>query len=261
MTMSQTNPTRRTILSAVALAAPAFALAATMPIKAVVFDALGTLFDTAAISAEAVRLFGPRGEALSQVWRLKQLEYTWLATAAQADTPLSVLSRQALDYAAAQAGVTMTPDQVAALLAGYSRLPAFSDVKPGLAALKPVRLAVLSASGPGLLKSLVEANGLAIPTLISTEGLGVFKPAPQAYALAAQTLALAPGEILLVSSNSFDVWGAGRFGFRTAWVQRPSAAGLDMYSQLRSGREALQPGPDHVIASMAELAALVQPSA
>jgi 2-haloacid dehalogenase len=237
-------------------------------IDAIVFDALGTLFDTGAIEAEATRLFSGKGALLTQVWRLKQLEYTWLASAADSYTPLATLSRQSLDYAAQAAGVDLTADKAARLLAVYALLPAFADVAPALRRMRAKRMAILSASGGALLQSLTAKAGLQdlIPLLITTEPAQVYKPSPRAYALATAALKLPPGHVLFVSSNGFDVWGAARFGFRTAWLQRPApqraSAGPvaiaidDVYPLLRGRVEGLEPKPDRTVASLTELADL-----
>lgn len=260
------SPVRRTLLlgAAAGLAAPGFAQAQSPPTvapQAIVFDALGTFFDTAAIETEAVRIWPIDGKRLTEIWRLKQLEYTWLSASAQVYIPLSELSRQAFDYAAAACGVRSEPEAFARLNARYAELPTFSDVKPGLMGLG-LRLAILSASGPALLKGLVKANGLdALDiTLLSTDQVRAYKPDPRAYALAASALGLKPSQILLVSSNGFDVWGAGRFGFQTAWLRRPSSAPEGgLYDPLRGHVEGLTPGPGHVMSKVGDIAGLLKP--
>lgn len=229
-------------------------------IDAIVFDALGTLFDTSAIGPALEKLLPGQGGRLADVWRLKQLEYTWLSASAQSYVPLGEITRRSLDYAMAAIGATLQEDQIVALLASYGTLPCFPDVKPALAALRGRRLAILSASGPALLESLLLANGLqdAIASVISTEAAKTYKPSPQAYALAQRTLDVPPANILLVSSNGFDAWGAGAFGFQTAWLQRPASAAVPgLYEVLRSGPERLRPGPAHVLHSLTQLPALL----
>ena len=267
--MQSGAPSRRSVCAALALAgcgvvAPAStaARAGDPPrIEAIVFDALGTLFDTAAITVALESLSPGQGRTLADVWRLKQLEYTWLSASAQHYVPLGEITRHSLDYAMASVGLTLREEQIAALLAAYARLPCFPDVKPALARLRGRRLAILSASGPALLDSLVRANGLqdAVTTVISTEIVRTYKPSPQAYALAQRLLDLPPSNILLVSSNGFDAWGATAFGFRTAWLQRPgSEAATGLYDLLRSRPETLEPRPTHRLRSLAELPALVE---
>lgn len=232
----------------------------TSRIDAIVFDALGTLFDTSAIGTALERVLPGQGGKLADVWRLKQLEYTWLSASAQRYVPLGEITRRSLDYATAAIGVTLREDQIAALLASYGRLPCFPDVRLALAALRGRRLAILSASGPALLESLLLANGLrdAITTVISTEAAKTYKPSPQAYALAQRTLDVPPANILLVSSNGFDAWGAATFGFQTAWLQRPAgAAAPGIYELLRAGPEMLRPSPAHVLRSLAQLPRLL----
>jgi 2-haloacid dehalogenase len=262
---------RRRALAAFGAALLAPAVARAQPprpaIGAVMFDALGTLFDTAAVEAEAIRLFPERGLRLTQIWRLKQLEYTWLAAASGQFTPLATLNRQALGFAADQCGVSLSDEAVAALLGVYAGLPAFADVAPGLTALKGRPMGILSASGPALLKGLVERNHLdgLLTQLISTEPARTYKPAPQAYALATKALGLPAERILFVSSNGFDAWGAKQFGFRSVWLDRGRAARANgqrpisdasLYGYLREGPEGLTPAPDHVVTDMRMLAPL-----
>lgn len=258
------SPVRRNLLlgAAAALAAPPLSHAQTppSPAQAVVFDALGTLFDTSAIEAEAVLIWPVEGKRLTEFWRLKQLEYTWLSSSAQAYIPLSELSRQAFDFAAAACGVTARPEDFARLNARYGGLPSFPDVKRGLARLDR-KLAILSASGPALLQALVKANGLETfnIALLSTDQVRAYKPDPRAYALAADQLGFKPDQILFVSSNGFDVWGAARFGFQTAWLRRPtSAPESGVYDQLRGHVEGLAPGPGHVISKVDDISALLK---
>lgn len=230
------------------------------PIKAVVFDALGTLFDTSGVEAAALRMFPKNGQQLTRIWRLKQLEYTWLAVAAGTQEPLSSLNRKALEYAARQSRIDLSAEKADALFSSYALLPAFPDVMPGLALLKGVRLAILSGSGPALLSGLVEKNHLSQFNiqLISTEIIKTFKPDPKAYRLGSTVLGLNPEEILFISSNGFDTWGAGRFGHHTAWLDRSlgpasPAQEANIYDQLRSSPETLSPLPENRIEKVGDI--------
>lgn len=261
--MTAASPTRRALCAgilAAGFAPPAPAQRTGAPVRAIVFDALGTLFDTAATVAALDRLVPGRGADLADHWRLKQLEYSWLAAAADQWVPLAEITRRALDHAMAATGTRLTDADIAALLASYARLPAFPDVKPALAALGSTPLAILSASGPTLLTALLAANGLTgtIGHILSTEAARTYKPSPRAYALAERALGVPRATILLVSTNGFDVWGAARYGFRTAWVRRPAAGRPGVYDRLRGGAETLQPSPDHILTSLADLPALLR---
>jgi 2-haloacid dehalogenase len=174
----------------------------------------------------------PDWERVSQEWRQKQLEYTWVRSLAGPPHHRDFwhVTREALDYVAARHRVT-DPETRAALLDAYRRLPAYPDAAPALRRLRGqgARTAILSNGEPRMLGDAVRAAGLAdlLDAVLSAEEVGVFKPDPRVYQLAADRLGAAPGEILFVSSNAWDAYGALSFGFEVAWCNR--AQGPDEY--------------------------------
>jgi 2-haloacid dehalogenase len=213
--------------------------------QAVVFDAYGTLFDVAAPTAV---LLGDRAEAVGQLWRRKQLEYSWLRSLMGRHADFAQVTAEALAYAFDASGIH-DPALAEQLLAAYRTLPAFADAKPVLAALADSgrKLAILSNGSPAMLAPMVSASGLAdlIPNVLSVEEANVFKPHPKVYALACERLSLRAAEIAFVSANGWDAAGAAAFGFTVAWLNR------------RSEPQDRLPGhPAAHIASLAELPTL-----
>lgn len=188
--------------------------------RAVVFDAYGTLFDVAGPSRA---LLGERAEAVSQLWRRKQLEYSWLRSLMGRHADFAQVTAEALAYAMENLGFA---DEVLArkLLAAYRELPAYDDAKPVLGKLraKGLKLAILSNGSPEMLAPMVEAASLtgSLDWVLSVEDAGIFKPHPSVYALARDKLALAPADIGFVSANGWDAAGASSFGFAVAWLNR-----------------------------------------
>ena len=189
--------------------------------RAFVFDAYGTLFDVHSV-VEAARAVTPDAEALSRLWRSKQLEYTWLRSLMERYEDFWVVTGQALRYALRRLGITATEAQVDALMQAYLALQPFPEVPPALRALAGRPLAILSNGSPRMLECAVRASGLEglFSHVLSVDAVRVYKPSPRVYDLAPQALGLAPGEIVFVSSNAWDVAGAATFGFRTCWCNR-----------------------------------------
>ena len=196
--------------------------------KAIVFDAYGTLLDVHGAMARHAERLPPDWERISAEWRTKQLEYTWVRTltgpAHHAD--FWQVTRDSLAFVAARHRIT-DPAVLDALLAAYRQLPAYKDAAPTLAALRAagVKTAILSNGEPGMLSEAVEAAGLTplLDAVISVEDVGVFKPDPRVYALAAKALNLPLTEMGLVSSNAWDAQAAGHAGFRVFWCNRTNA--------------------------------------
>ena len=202
-----------------------------MSVTTIVFDAYGTLFDVAG----AARLAAAEkdGAALAQVWprlaedwRRKQLEYTWQRTMTGWHAPFDQVTADALDWAMEAQGIRDATLR-ARLLALYDELPAFAEVPSVLSNLKGAgyRLAILSNGTPAMLAAATEAAGIAdrFEQVLSVESTRLYKPAWQVYDLVAQAMAVAPQRVMFVSSNGWDIAGAGWFGFRTAWVNRAGA--------------------------------------
>ncbi len=194
-------------------------------VEVAIFDAYGTLLDVnAAMRAHAARL-GPDWERISQEWRSKHIEYTWvrsLAGAAQ-HRDFWQLAQESLAVVAARHNIadrTLLDD----ILHAYRRLDAYQEVPEMLRALrdKGIGRAILSNGEPAMLEEAVQAAGIAdlLDDVLSAESAGVFKPDPRVYRLATERFHLPASEMAFVSSNPWDAFGARAFGFRIFWVNR-----------------------------------------
>lgn len=194
---------------------------ATTPIF--VFDAYGTLFDVHSAASRHAEAIGPNWERLSQLWRQKQLEYTWILAAAGRHGTFRAMTEQGLDYAIAATGA-LAPGLRDKLLAAYDTLAAYPEVPAMLARLKAAgaKTAILSNGDPDMLASAVESAGLsdACDAVISVAEAGLFKPAMKVYALVTERFGVAPERVSFQSSNRWDIAGAKAFGFRTVWINR-----------------------------------------
>ena len=187
-------------------------------IKACVFDAYGTLFDV----HSAVARHGA-APAVSELWRIKQLEYSWVRTLARRHADFWQCTQDALDYALATHAITQ-PGLRDGLLQSYRTLDVYPDVRPALGTLRDLgqKTAVLSNGTPNMLAEAVAAGGLGdmLDHVLSVEAVGCFKPTPAAYALATRALGVSAHEILFLSSNAWDAMGAQAFGMTVCWVNR-----------------------------------------
>ncbi|HTB92609.1 MAG TPA: haloacid dehalogenase type II [Candidatus Sulfotelmatobacter sp.] len=195
------------------------------PLRALVFDAYGTLFDPFAVKTRAEELFPGTGEALSKLWRAKQLEYSWLRTLMGRYENFWKITEDALVFACRTLKVSCDADQRAQLMQVYLTLPAFPEVKPALEKLSHLPLSILSNGTPEMLTPLVTTNGMAhfFKNIFSVDSLQIYKPRPEVYRHAATSLGIAKEAIGFVSSNYWDIAGATSFGFRTYWLNRNSA--------------------------------------
>jgi 2-haloacid dehalogenase len=198
-----------------------------------VFDAYGTLFDVHSAVTRYKDQIGEHAERMSELWRVKQLEYTWTRTLMSEYRDFRALTAQALDYAAARFG-GISPELREKLLCAYEKLDAYPDVKPTLRKLKDqgARTAILSNGTPDMLKSAVESAGLAalLDAVLSIDVVRRFKTASETYALVGEVFHISASEVSFQSSNRWDIAGAQKFGFRTVWINR---AGLpDEYADL-----------------------------
>lgn len=199
-----------------------------MPIKACVFDAYGTLFDVAAAARIAATEPGRAALAekwpeLARIWRLKQLEYTWLRASSDTHTDFWTVTQDGLDYALEATGL-VDAELRERLLALYFELAAFEEVPHMLADLKSAgfQTAILSNGTPDMLDGAVKSAGLEelLDDVLTVESVGVFKPARAVYELVTKRFNCAPDEVLFVSSNGWDAAYGAHFGFRTVWVNR-----------------------------------------
>ncbi len=198
-----------------------------------VFDAYGTLFDVHAAIARHRAAAGPDADRFSELWRQKQLEYTWTLTLSGRYVDFWELTERALDYVFAR---VPSVDRALrpALLDAYLKLDAFADARAATTALKSqgIRTAILSNGSPGMLKSAVAASGMSplFDALLSVDAVRMYKPRPEVYALVTERFAVPPERIVFVSSNRWDVMGAAAFGFRPLWVNRANMP--DEYAEL-----------------------------
>jgi 2-haloacid dehalogenase len=218
--------------------------------QALVFDAYGTLFDVHSVTRLADSLFPDRGAALSQAWRTKQLEYTWLRSLMGRYDDFIAVTADALDWAVESLGLAAKPAECAALMRAYRTLGMFPEVRGALERLGMQRpLAILSNGHPDMLDAVVDHNELRVffgERVFSVHEAGVFKPDPRVYAIAAAGLELPAESIGFVSSNGWDAAGAKSFGFRAFWVNRGKAP-----------VERLGSPPDAVVEDLAVLATLL----
>jgi 2-haloacid dehalogenase len=217
--------------------------------RAVVFDAYGTLLDVTSASASARQALGARWPLFTELWRRKQLEYSWLRVAMRRHADFWKVTADALDFALESLGVE-SPGLKERLLDAYERLEPFADAAPALQRLRAAGLktAILSNGTPRMLAAATRHAGLdgLLDQLLSVEEAGVFKPDAAVYRLASDRLGVWPGELLFVSSNGWDVHGAKVAGLPVAWCNRTGQP-----------RERLPETPDAVVASLAELPALL----
>lgn len=238
-----------------------------MPVRAVVFDAYGTLYDVQSVFDMVERHCPGRGALVTQLWRLKQLEYTWLRSVLELHADFGRITHDSLAFALRAAGVELTPAAFAEVESAYLHLSPYPESRAALEALSGTQRAILSNGSPAMLDAMVRHSGLddVLEAVISIEDAGIYKPNPRCYALVEAKLGVPPAEVLFVSSNGFDVAGAKQFGFRVAWIRRgggpgicpPDAGPSDMFKALRANPEELGQKPDHVLAALTELIALL----
>jgi 2-haloacid dehalogenase len=189
--------------------------------EALVFDAYGTLFDVHSVAARCEACWPGKGAQVSQLWRAKQLEYTWQRSLMQRYAPFSTVTREALAYACEALGLELSVAQMEGLMGEYLALKLFPEVESTLRGLHGTRTAILSNGSPDMLDPLVQQSGLRFDAVISVDELKVYKPAPQVYELAVRKLRTR--DIGFVSSNCWDAIGAKSYGFRVYWVNRAHA--------------------------------------
>lgn len=195
----------------------------TLPgITACVFDAYGTLFDV----HSAVRRYSNQikeSEAVSALWRAKQLEYTWLRSLMGRYVDFWQVTADALDFALETYGISDTVIRQD-LLQAYMTLSCYSEVPDVLDRLKRkgIRCAILSNGSPQMLSSAVKNSGLSefFDAVISVDMIGQYKPDPRVYRLAVDELKVEKSKIAFQSSNAWDAAGANAYGFNVVWVNR-----------------------------------------
>src|SRR3954468_19234916 len=188
-----------------------------------VFDAYGTLFDFHAAVARHHAAAGPDAAQFSEVWRQKQLEYTWTHPRAGRYVEFWTLTQRALDYCF-ERFPSVDRRLRSDLLNAYLELDAFPDALKVLGELKRrgERTAILTNGSPAMVGSAVEAAGLKgkLDAVLSVDTVKMFKPRPEVYALVTREFSCQPPDVVFVSSNRWDAFGATAFGFRTVWINR-----------------------------------------
>jgi 2-haloacid dehalogenase len=215
--------------------------------EALAFDMYGTLVDPAGISGRLERYLPEQAQRLAEVWRRKQLEYTFRLAAMELYQDFEQVTRKALDYALATVGRELAPEQKDDLIERYNDLERFADVEPGLELLKEAghAMIVFSNGAPHMLEALMDSAELRpyFEGFVSVDEVKTYKPSPETYRHAARRLGRPIGEVRLVSSNPFDDIGAQAAGMKSAWVDR--SGGLF---------DTLGPTPEIVVGTLTELA-------
>jgi len=214
-------------------------------IQACVFDAYGTLLDFNSAVMRCADEIGPDAAKLSDIWRQKQLQYTWLRSLMGVHADFWQVTGEALDFALAAVEID-NPALRDRLMALYRELDAFAEVPETLRQLKngKMKTAILSNGSPDMLDAAVAANNLGdlLDDIQSVEDIGIFKPDPRVYQLSVDRLGVAKENICFMSSNGWDAAGAASFGFKVVWVNR-----------YRQPVENLPARPDLVIETLAPL--------
>jgi 2-haloacid dehalogenase len=218
-------------------------------VRACVFDAYGTLFDFASAAAACRDRIGANADALTVLWRDKQVQYTWLRAAQGRHADFWQVTGDALDFALETLRLDV-PGLHRQLMALYLTLAPFPEVADVLRRVKNagLRTAILSNGSPDMLAAVVAAAKLEslFDAVLSVEEAGVYKPHPKVYQLALDRLQLPASSIAFQSSNAWDAHAASAFGMKVVWCNRYGAP-----------RERLPGAPDHEVRSLAELPALL----
>jgi 2-haloacid dehalogenase len=243
-----------------------------LTIKAVVFDAYGTLYDVQSVADVTEDAFPGYGGIITQVWRIKQLEYTWLRSLMRRYEDFSVVTRDSLAYTLKCLGLDYDSETFERIMAKYLDLDLYPDALAALTAMKDRKLAIFSNGSPAMLGALVKSSGLdrVLDATISVDAAKVFKPSPDSYASIERSLNIPPADVLFVSSNPWDVCGAKSFGLNVAWIERvtPEAMALaclesetlpplTMFKAIRTQMDELGFEPDYRINQLADLPGLL----
>lgn len=199
--------------------------------KLIAFDAYGTLFDVYSMSQLAEELFPGHGQALSLMWRDRQIEYTRLVTMSDPNPngskyylPFWELTIRSLRYVCKRMALILTDESEGRLMSQYAKLTSFDDSLSVLKAIKEksIATAILSNGSKDMLATVVDSNGLKkyLDQVVTVEDIHLFKTAPQAYQLLLKAFPVKKEEVLFVSSNAWDALAAKWFGFDVFWVNR-----------------------------------------
>lgn len=191
-------------------------------IKAIVFDAYGTLFDVHTVVEKCEQIFPTKGRIISDIWRQKQLEYTWLRSLMGQYEDFWRITHDSLKYTLKDLGLNTDEETCLEILNEYHYLKPYPEVPHTLKELEDYTLAILSNGSPKMLHEMVNHAGLekCFADVWSVDELKIFKPSMKVYQLAPAKLGIQKEEILFVSSNSWDATGAKVFGFKVCWINR-----------------------------------------
>ena len=191
-------------------------------IKAIVFDAYGTLFDVNSAAEKCKGKIGDKWEGFANFWRTTQLEYTWLRSLMKRHKDFWQVTEDSLDKSMKTFSIDSSMKNE--LLDLYKKLSPYSEVKGVLSSLKEkkYKLAILSNGTPALLNELVKNNNLEtiFDDLFSIEEVGIYKPDSKVYDMPLKKYQIKADEIAFLSSNTWDVSGGGNYGYNAIWVNR-----------------------------------------
>lgn len=221
--------------------------------KVLLFDLFGTLFDVAGTTVACERSFPGHGERLGQLWREKQLRYTWLRTLMGRYEDFERVTKDALVAACRELHLGLDEPLLSRLSSAFLRLQPFPEVARALTELQSFgyRLGVLSNGTRQQLNAVLAQSTLDLPLAVFTaDDVRLYKPDPRVYAHGVQQATAAVHEVLFVSSNAWDVAGARAFGLSCAWLRRSDAA-----------FEELDVAPTMVVRDLDDLVSQLQPGA
>lgn len=202
-----------------------------MSASPIVFDAYGTLFDVYAVSTQAEAFFPGRGQTLAELWRTAQIDYTRLRALGGKYADFWTITRDALVFAGASMELELTTGHISSLMGAYQQLTLFPENLEVLRTLKSRghMLGILSNGTASMLSDAILSSGLKgmFTHILSADAVRSYKPAQDVYALAPEAFEVMARDIVFVSSNSWDICGAGWYGFQTFWVNRGDGV-LDM---------------------------------
>lgn len=235
--------------------------------KAFVCDAYGTLYDVRSVEATVEAAFPGKGSLISSVWRMKQLEYSWLVTLMARYEDFWSLTLRSLNYTLRSLDLRADSQLLEDIAAAYLDLEPYGDVLPCLERLHPRRRAILSNGSPSMLSSLTASSGpdQFLDNVLSVDAKQSFKPAPNAYSLVEEELGVTRDKVVFISSNGFDICGAKSFGFTVVRVARFDVeniteslahSGADdrvLYPLMRGNAEAQDYPADFTVRSLAEI--------
>ena len=227
-----------------------------MAIKAALFDAYGTLLDVASATNQLVETnhypeLKDKADRLTEIWRSRQLHYSWLRSLMGSYESFWQLTQDGLDFALRATGLDGNDDLRADLLALYRHIQAYEDGQLILKMMTShnIPCGILSNGNQDMLDEAVGHAGLSplLTQVLSVESLQIFKPAPEVYQMGCDAFDAKPDEILFFSSNGWDIGGAAYFGYQTIWVNRTAQP-----------QELLPKAPDHQVRNLSEAAEIAR---